>query len=253
MRWTRSWNSSPPRLPQRPPQPSFMSVVLPPPRAQAFFTPTSPLPCGRHFPPTRRWAPSSRQPRLQPAPSKQVVPLAAPPRRLAAPSFSAMVCCTFEVLAVTGCVFQTQEGPGAPSTGAAGASFHSLGRALRARQDPRAGSPFRVVARPVLRGGGVHQDLPDLPTRQSRLPSAGRPPLSPACADTPQGFASARGLDFIELFTARSGHDFVQVHIDLLTGRVWLAPTTKTATTVTVARNFFASVFSDVRLPDVLV
>ena len=33
MRRTRSWNSSPPRLPQRPPQPSFMSVVLPPPRA----------------------------------------------------------------------------------------------------------------------------------------------------------------------------------------------------------------------------
>ena len=28
----------------------------------------------------------------------------------------------------------------------------------------------------------------------------------------------------------RSGHDFVQVHIDLLTGRVWLVPTTKTRT-----------------------
>ena len=53
----------------------------------------------------------------------------------------------------------------------------------------------------------------------------------------------------------RSGHDFVQVYIDLLTGRVWLVrvPTTKTATAETAARNFAASVLRDVGLPDVLV
>ena len=60
-------------------------------------------------------------------------------------------------------------------------------------------------------------------------------------------------LDFIELPSARSGHDFVQVHIDFLTGRVWLVSTTKTATAETAARNFVASVFRDVGLPDVLV
>ena len=60
-------------------------------------------------------------------------------------------------------------------------------------------------------------------------------------------------LDFIELPPARSGQDFVQVHIDLLAGRVWPVPTTKTATAETAARNFVASVFRDVGLPDVLV
>jgi transposase InsO family protein len=60
-------------------------------------------------------------------------------------------------------------------------------------------------------------------------------------------------LDFLELPAARSGHDFLQVHIDLLTGRVWLVPTFKTATSETAARNFVASVFRDVGLPDVLV
>ncbi len=48
-------------------------------------------------------------------------------------------------------------------------------------------------------------------------------------------------------------HDFVQVHIDLLTGRVWLAPTPKTATAKPAARNFVGSVFREVGLPDVLV
>ena len=43
-------------------------------------------------------------------------------------------------------------------------------------------------------------------------------------------------LDFLELPVARSGHDFLQVHIDLLTGRVWLAPTFKTATAETAAQ-----------------
>jgi hypothetical protein len=60
-------------------------------------------------------------------------------------------------------------------------------------------------------------------------------------------------LDFLELPTARSGHDLLQVHINLLTGRVWLIPTFKTATAETAARNFVSSVFHDVGVPDVLV
>ena len=60
-------------------------------------------------------------------------------------------------------------------------------------------------------------------------------------------------LDFLEPPVARSGHDFLQAHIDLLTGRVWLVPTFKTATAETAARNFVGSVFRDVGLPDVLV
>jgi hypothetical protein len=45
------------------------------------------------------------------------------------------------------------------------------------------------------------------------------------------------------------------VHVDLLTGRVWLVPTFKTATSATAARNFVSSVFrrGDVGLQDVLV
>ena len=46
------------------------------------------------------------------------------------------------------------------------------------------------------------------------------------------------------------------MHIDHLTGRVWLVPTFKTATAETAARNFVAavaSVFRDVGLPGVLV
>jgi hypothetical protein len=43
------------------------------------------------------------------------------------------------------------------------------------------------------------------------------------------------------------------VHVDLLTGRVWLTPTFKTATAETAAPNFVSSVFRDVGLPDVLV
>ena len=60
-------------------------------------------------------------------------------------------------------------------------------------------------------------------------------------------------IDFIELPVARSGHEFSQVHINLLTGRVWLVPTFKTATAETAAWNFLPSVFRDLGLPDVLV
>ena len=44
----------------------------------------------------------------------------------------------------------------------------------------------------------------------------------------------------------------MQVHINLLTGRVWLVSTFKTATAETAARNFVTSVFRDMGLPDVL-
>ena len=48
------------------------------------------------------------------------------------------------------------------------------------------------------------------------------------------------GLDFLDMPTAASGHDFLQVHIDFLTGRVWLVPTHnlgyKTATATTAAK-----------------
>jgi hypothetical protein len=81
--------------------------------------------------------------------------------------------------------------------------------------------------------------------------------LPPAGLLFPLPVPSRRGgcisLDFLELPMARSGHDFVQVHIDLLTGRVWMVPTSKTATAETAARNFVGSVFRDVGLPDVLV
>jgi hypothetical protein len=81
--------------------------------------------------------------------------------------------------------------------------------------------------------------------------------LPPAGLFFPLPVPSRRGgcisLDFLELPPARSGHDFLQVHIDLLMGRVWLVPTSKSATAETAARNFVASVFRDVGLPDVLV
>jgi hypothetical protein len=73
----------------------------------------------------------------------------------------------------------------------------------------------------------------------------------------PLPFPTRRGgctsLDFLELPLVRSGYDFLQVHINLLTGRVRFVPTFKTATSATAARNFASSVFRDVELPDVLV
>ena len=60
-------------------------------------------------------------------------------------------------------------------------------------------------------------------------------------------------LDFLELSPAKSSHDFMQVHIDLLTGRVWLVPTFKSSTAEAAARNFIGSVFRDVGLPDTIV
>ena len=85
--------------------------------------------------------------------------------------------------------------------------------------------------------------------KADHLPPAGL--LYPLPVPTRRG--GCISLDFIELPVAQSGHDFLQVHIDLLTGRVWLVPTFKTATAETAARNFVTSVFRDMGLPDVLV
>ena len=62
----------------------------------------------------------------------------------------------------------------------------------------------------------------------------------------------------IELPVASSSHDFLQVHIDLLSvltvrARVWLVFTFKTTTAEIAARNFVSSVFRDVGLSGVLV
>ena len=84
--------------------------------------------------------------------------------------------------------------------------------------------------------------------KADHLPPAGL--LFPLPVPTRRG--GTISLDFLELPPARSGHDFLQVHIDLLTGRVWRNPTFKTAIAETAARNFIGSVFRDVGLPDVL-
>ena len=53
------------------------------------------------------------------------------------------------------------------------------------------------------------------------------------------------GLDFLEMPIAQSGHDFLQVHIDFLTGRVWLVPTFKSVTSSTAATNFMSKVIKN--------
>ena len=60
-------------------------------------------------------------------------------------------------------------------------------------------------------------------------------------------------LDFLELPPAKSGPYFMQVHIDLLTGQVWLFPKFKSSTAEAAARIFIGSVYCDVGLPDTIV
>ena len=70
----------------------------------------------------------------------------------------------------------------------------------------------------------------------------------------PTGSGGCISLDILELPVARSGNNFLQVHIDSLTGCVWPVPTCETATAETAARSkFVASVFRDVGLPATLV
>ena len=74
--------------------------------------------------------------------------------------------------------------------------------------------------------------------KADHLPPAGL--LHPLPVPTRRG--GCISLDFLELPVARSGHDFLQVNTDLLTGRVWLVLTFKAATAETAARNFVGSV-----------
>ncbi len=61
------------------------------------------------------------------------------------------------------------------------------------------------------------------------------------------------GLDFLEMPITHTGHDFLQVHIDFLTDRVWLVQTFKMLNSSAAATNFISSIFQDVGLPDKLV
>ena len=73
---------------------------------------------------------------------------------------------------------------------------------------------------------------PALPANVSGPTTSCQPASSYPCRCRHAG-GGCISLDFIEFPPARSGHDFVQVRIDLLTGRVWLVPITKTGTAET--------------------
>jgi len=91
------------------------------------------------------------------------------------------------------------------------------------------------------------------PTCQRIKAEHGLPPGLTFPLPVPARRGGAISLDFMELPRSRSGRDFLQVHIDLLTGRVWLVPTVKTCTSEMAAANFVGSVFRDVGLPDCIV
>ena len=69
----------------------------------------------------------------------------------------------------------------------------------------------------------------------------------------PSRRGSTVSLDLLELPKKRSGHNFMQVHVNLLTSRVWLVLTFKSATLEVAARNFIASVFRDVGLTNTIM
>ena len=104
---------------------------------------------------------------------------------------------------------------------------------LRSRRDDRlcvpAAGALRAQKLHLLHitpcgGGGVRAHLPDVSARQGRpdhLPPAGL--LYPLQVRTRRG--GCIGLDFLELPVARSSHDILQLHIDPLTGSVWLVLT----------------------------
>jgi hypothetical protein len=130
---------------------------------------------------------------------------------------------------------------------------YATGRALRPGQDALPRSALREVA--WLAGGyrhGIRADLPYVPAGQGGPPAPCRPPF-PSSGSLAQGRPLRQpGLRGVAP-TAVSGHDSLQVHIDLLTGRVWLVPTSETATAEVAARNFVGSVFRGVGLPDTFV
>ena len=60
-------------------------------------------------------------------------------------------------------------------------------------------------------------------------------------------------LDFMELPTARSGHNFMQVQLNLLTGSLWLVQTFKTCMAQNAATNFIGLVFQELGLLDCII
>ncbi len=102
----------------------------------------------------------------------------------------------------------------------------------------RPGTPIGVVAQLVGGCRGVRADMPNVPARQAlHLRPAGlfyRLPVPTSCG-------GGISLDFLELPVSSSCHDFLQVHIDPLIGRVWLILTSKTATAETAGRRATSS------------
>ena len=93
----------------------------------------------------------------------------------------------------------------------------------------------------------------ECPTCQCVKVEHGLPQGLTAPLPVPALLGSTISLDFMELPRSRSGQDLLQVHVDLLTGRVWLVPTVKTCTSETAAANLVGTVFRDVGLPDCFV
>ena len=106
---------------------------------------------------------------------------------------------------------------------------------------------LRSVWRPSL-PGDVAAFVRACPTCQRVKAEHGLPPGLTAPLLVPARRGGAISLDFMELPRSRSGRDFLQVHVDLLTGRVWLVPTVKTCTSEMAAADFVGSVFKDVGL-----
>ena len=94
---------------------------------------------------------------------------------------------------------------------------------VRLRQDASVSAPLGMVAWPAGHRRGVKSCPICQRVEADHLPPAGLlyplpvPRLHAASAST-----RCIILDFIELHVARSGHDFLQVHISLPTEQVWL-------------------------------
>ncbi len=142
--------------------------------------------------------------------------------------------------------------PGPPPAVAPGTARHPPGGPFRPRQDPGPGLARRSVWWPAL-PSDLDTYIRTCPTCQRVKAEHGPPAGLLYPLPVPSRRGGAISLDFVELPTAPTGHNFLQVHIDLLTGRVWLVPTFKTATATDAAVNFISSVFRDVGLPDVIV
>ena len=100
---------------------------------------------------------------------------------------------------------------------------------------------------PAGSGEGVRAHLSRRVSASRQTTSIDQPAVSPA---SPHATGQVYQPGLPRAAIARYCHYFLQVHIELLTGRV---PTFNTTTAEMTARNFIASVFRDVELPGVLV